>query len=324
MRTMLKAAGVAALIAPALVHAQAYPTRPITVVLPVASGVAHDVEVRAWTDLLSASLGQTIVREYKPGTGTIPASVAVANAKPDGYTLGTSTINLALIPLRYGDAPIDPVKSFEHISVLNKRLTALLVTTQLPISNIKEYIAYARTRPGELNFSAAGEGSIDHITGTWLMAATNTKLTFIHYKSGGAQQADTLAGRVHITPVAVSEGGTYGALIGSGKLRNIGTAALQRSPLAPDVPTLHEQGITDFEVPSFVGLHAPAKTPAAIVSKLHAEVVKVSKNPELQKRIGAGTVITATTGAEYRQLLQGFTERYRKLAQEYNINMKAD
>ena len=310
-------------LAPALVHAQAYPTaKPITVIMPVASGVAHDQEVRAWTDLLSASLGQTIIRENKPGGGTIPASLDVARAKPDGYTLGTATINLALIPLRYDDAPVDPVKSFEQISVLNKRPTSVLVSSQLPIHNVKEYIAYARAHPGELNFATAGEGSIDHITGLWLMADTGTQVTFIHYKSSGLQQADQLAGRVHVATISMSVGGTYGAVMASGKVRNIGVAALERSPIAPDVPTFDEQGVKGFEVPSFVGFQAPAKTPAAIINRLHDEVVKVAKNPELQKKLGPSSIIVASTPAEYRTMLQGYTDRYRKLATDYKINMK--
>ena len=327
MRTLLKAACLAALIAPAWVHAQGagnYPSRPITVIMPVEPGGAHEVEVRAWTELMSSSMGQTIVRVFRPGAGNVTGLLELANAKPDGYMLGSSPINIALVPLRYDNPPFDPIKSFEQIAELNKRLSALTVSAQLPIHNIKEYIAYARAHPGALNYSTSGEGSVDHISGLLLMSATGTELTFIHYKSAGAQTQDLLAGRTHLIAIAISSGGAFAAMMQGGKVRALGTQSLQRSPLLPDVPTLDEQGVADFDVPSFVGLQAPAKTPAAIIDKLHAEVVKASKNPELQKRVGPGTVIVASTPEEYRKKLQGVTERYRQLSRQFNIDMKGN
>ena len=301
-----------------------YPTKPITVILPTEPGVTIDGETRAWTDLMAENIGQKFVRDYKPGASTYLGLAYVAKAKPDGYILGMGTINLPLAPLRYDDPPFDSINSFEQISMLSKRLSAILVSTQFPISNIKEYIAYARANPGVLNWAASGEGSIDHIVGAWLMSATNTKVNFIHYKDSKSSQVDLLAGRVHMVSNSINTEGTYTIFMKSGKLRNIGTAALQRSPLEPDVPTLVEQGIPDFEAPSFLDFLAPAKTPAAVIAKLRAEVVRVSKLPELQQRIGRGTVILASTPAEARQMLQGYTDRFRKVAQENNINMKGN
>ena len=318
---------VAALAAPALALAQGagnYPNKPIIVVVPVGPGGATDVETRVWTTKMTESLGQQFVLEYKAGAGTTLGLGYVAKAKPDGYTLGVNTINMALAPLRNPDLGWDPVKSFEHISVLDKRANALAVHASLPIRNIKEYIAYARAHPGELNMAASGEGSVDHIAGVWLMSATNTKLNFIHYKNSNAAYTDLMVGRVQMVSIAYSQEGGYPQLVKSGKMRNIGTASLQRSPMAPDVPTLNEQGVADYEIPSFLGLLAPPKTPVAIVNKLHDEVVKASKTPEVKQRLGEAAIIVAGTPAEFRQLLTTLTGRFSQLAKEYNIEMKEE
>ena len=332
MRTvigMAVATAAAALMVPALAQAQAakaaaWPQRPVTVIMPVSPGVAADIEARAYTDKLGEVLGQPFVRDYKPGAGTMLSLNAIARANPDGYTLGMANINLAFVPLKFADAPFDYIKSFEYVSLVARRINGLFVSTALPITNMKEYIAYAKAHPGEMNFTANGEGSTDHITGSWISNATGTKVTFIHYKDSKAQQVDLMAGRTHLISVTYSEGGSANALIKAGKMRPIGTIATQRSPLAPDVPTMAEQGIKDVDAPSFLGMLAPAKTAASIVNRLHDEIVKIAKLPETQKAVGAGTVLSATTGAEFRTYVQNLTEKYRKVVKDNNINMKEE
>ena len=318
MRALLAIAVV--VISPALVHAQgSYPSRPITLVMPVAPGSSSEGETRAWTDRLSEGLGQPMVIEFKPGGGTVIALSHVAQARPDGYTLGTNNINMALIPLKFDNPPVD-IKNFEYVSLLNKRVNYLIVGGQVPVNNLKEFVAYAKANPGALNFAANGEGSVDHIMGLWLMSATGIKGTFIHYKAASTQTADLLAGRSHV--VLGSLVGSYTPLLKSGKLRAIGTAALSRGPQAPDLPTLQEQGIPEYEAPGFVGLIAPPKTPAAIINRLNAEISKAAKSPELQKRLGSAVLIVGSSPAEFRQAMEKFTSRFGSLAKEFNINMK--
>src|SRR4051812_29764739 len=154
MRSMLKAAVFPAVLAAALaapiVHAQSYPSRPITILMPVAAGSAIENETRAWTDLLTVSLGQPMVLDFKPGGGSLVALNQVAQAKPDGHTLGAANINVALIPLRFDNAPLD-VKTLEYVSLLNKRINYVIVSGQLPITNLKELVAYSKANPGKLN-----------------------------------------------------------------------------------------------------------------------------------------------------------------------------
>ena len=328
MRTLIATVGLAgcatALIAPSLAQAQAWPAKPVTIIMPVSPGVAADIEMRAFTDKLAEDLGQNFVRDYKPGAGTMLSLTSIAKAKPDGYTLGGANINLALVPLKYPDAPFDYLKSFDYVSLLTKRLNAILVSTQYPIHNIKEYVAYAKAHPGELNFTDSGEGSTDHITGSWLANLTGTQVTFIHYKDSKNQQVDLMAGRVHMASITLSEGGSAMVLMKANKMRAIAVAASQRSPLAPDVPTAAEQGLKDFDAPSFLGMIAPAGTPAAVTTKLQSEFARIAKLPETQKAVGAGTVLVGAPGAELRKTVQTLTERYRKVVADNKINMKGD
>ncbi len=326
MRKTLTLAGcIIALIAPVLTFAQGagnWPARPITVIMPNSPGVAADIETRAFTDRLAESLGQPFVLDYKPGAGTMVSLTNIARARPDGQTLGMANINLPVVPLKFPDAPFDYVKSFEYVSLVTRRINGIFVTTQLPIHNIKEYIAYAKANPGKLNFTANGEGSTDHIAGLWLMSATGTQVTFIHYKDSKNAQLDLMAGRSHMAAITYSEGGSAMILMKEGKMRAIATAAAQRSPLAPDVPTMAEQGIKDFDAPSFLGMLAPAGTPAAIVNRLQREIARIASLPETQKAVGMGTVLVASTPAEFRQTVQSLSERYRKLLKDNNIDGK--
>lgn len=324
MRSKLKAAVfpavLAATLAAPLVHAQgSFPSRPVTIIMPVAPGSAIEHETRSWTDLLTVSLGQPIVLDFKPGGGSLVALNQLAQAKPDGHTLAAANINVALIPLRFDNASLD-VRTLEYVSLLNKRINYVIVGGQLPITNIKELVAYSKANPGKLNFAANGEGSIDHIMGVWLMSATGADATFIHYKSAAAQTVDLLAGRVHVAQTSLE--GAQAGLISSGKLRAIGAQALTRSSLAPDIPTLQEQGIPEYEAPGFVGLVAPPKTPAAIVNRLAGDIGKASKAPELQKRLGASVIAVGSSPAEFRQFMEKTTARFGALAKQFNINMK--
>ena len=328
MRALLSLTGcLVALLMPALIHAQGaddYPSRPVTIVIANAAGGASDNDIRIWMARLAENLGQQFVLEYKPGAGQTIAMSFLARQKPDGHYIGIFSANMPLIRLRYPDAGLDPVNGFEQISVLHRRDGLLAVHASVPIANIKEYVAYARAKPGVLNFSTSGHASIDHISGAWLMSATHTvgAMSFIHYKTSVSAHADLISGRVHMTSIPYGITGPFVTLVKTGKLRNIGTTSAQRSNMAPDVPTLQEQGVADYDLPSFNGLMAPPNTPAAIINKLYGAIVTVSRLPQFQQQLGESNVIVAGTPAEARRLIFTQEDRYRKLGQELSIDYR--
>jgi tripartite-type tricarboxylate transporter receptor subunit TctC len=202
------------------------------------------------------------------------------------------------------------------VSLLSKRSAIIAVAPTLPVKNVQEFIAYAKARPGEVNFATAGIGSIQHLTGLWLASAIDAKFTFIHFKAAGSGYPDLMAGRVHATPMTFQ---TSLPLVKSGKIKAIGVASLQRNTLLSDVPTFIEQGVPDFEYASWLGLLAPEKTPAVIVNKLQQELAKIIKLPDVASKLGAETALYATTPAEFKRYAQNETARWVKLVKENNI-----
>ena len=298
-------------------NADNYPSRPVTIIAPLAPGAATEAEGRVYANRLSEVLGQQFLMDFKPGGATTVGLAYTARQKPDGYTLAYVNATYSLLPLLFKDLTFDPLKSFEQISLLSKRGAFIVVANTLPVRNIQEYTAYAKANPGKINFGTSGNGSTLHLMGLWLASATNTQLNFIPYKASGAAYPDLMAGRVHMMPVSVSSG--YSSMVKPGKIRVIGVANLQRSALMPDMPTVSEQGIPDYEYPSWLGILAPAKTPPAVLTKLHGEIVKMMKVPEIQQKLGEDTQLVGSTPEQFHRLVTTETERWRKLVQDNNI-----
>ncbi len=293
-----------------------YPSRPVTMVVPFAPGAATEIEGRVYANKLSETWGQQFVLDFKPGGSMTVGMNYAVRQKPDGYTLLFVSASYSLLPLLRKDLPYDPIRNFEQVSLLSKRSAIIAVAPTLPVKNVQEFIAYAKARPGEVNFATAGNGSIQHLTGLWLASAIDAKFTFIHFKAAGSGYPDLMAGRVHATPMTFQ---TSLPLVKSGKIKAIGVASLQRNALMPDVPTFTEQGVPDFEYSSWLGLLAPEKTPAAIVNKLQQELAKIIKHPDVAGKLGRETALYATTPAEFRKYAQNETARWVKLVKENNI-----
>jgi len=319
MRRFLKVACMAVLAAPCAAMAQGagdYPSRPVTMVVPFAPGAATEIEGRIYANKLIEAWGQPFILDFKPGANMTIGMNAVVKARPDGHTLLWVSASYSLLPLQVKNLPYDPMTNFEQVSLLSKRSAVIAVAPTLPVKNVQEFIAYARARPGEINFSTAGNGSIQHLTGLWLQSAINAKFTFVHFKAAGAGYPDLMAGRVHATPMTFQ---TSLPLLKSGKLKTIGVASLQRNALLPDLPTFTEQGVPGFEYASWLGLLAPEKTPVAIINKLQQELAKIIKHPDVANKLGAETALFATTPAEFKKYAQNETARWIKLVKENNI-----
>jgi tripartite-type tricarboxylate transporter receptor subunit TctC len=300
--------------------AAAYPSRPVTIISPNAPGGSLEMDGRFWGQKLSESLGKPFVLDFKPGgTGTIGTNY-VARATPDGYTLGVISAAFTVSAVMLKDLPYDPIKDFAPVSMLLTRPALLIATATHPFNNYEEYIAFARTHPGKINYGTTGAGGIHHIIGAWMHSATNTKVTFVHYKGTGPQTVDLLAGRGH---VAVASVAVAMPNIKAGKTKPIVVLSAQRTPLVPGVKTVAEQGIPDYDYSTWAGFLMAAAVPPAIVNKLGAEIGRLAKDPKVIAQLAAsGTIAVGSSPAEFRQHLVTEINRWRKIAQDNDI--KAD
>jgi tripartite-type tricarboxylate transporter receptor subunit TctC len=256
---------------------QDYPNRPIRFIVTFAPGGSSDVLARAVAKAMSEGLGQPMVIENRAGAGGHIGAEAVARSTPDGYTLlfGTNG-TLAIGPALFTNLKYDPVKELAPVGMLHKLSSVLIVHPSVPANNLRELIAYAKSKPGGLTFASAGNGSVSHLSGELLKAAANIDLVHVPYKGGGAATADLLSGRVSMMLETIPN-----ALppVRTGKMRALGVTTLTRSAAAPDLPTFAESGLPGFDVASWTGLFAPAGTPPAVLERLNRETVRITRDP---------------------------------------------
>jgi len=280
--TAIRALLVVLLALAGTASAQTYPTKPVKIIVPFTAGSATDILARVVGDHLSKSLGQPFVIENKPGAGGIVGTQAAKDAAPDGYTLiAAGSGPFGINPGVYKSLPYDPVRDFEPIGNLVLTPQVIVVGSQSPYKSVKELMAAAKAKPGEISFASLGNGSTSHLTMEALQSAAGAKLNHIPFKGSSDAQTQVIGGNV----VTLSDTVT-GVLsqVKAGKLRALGVAIPQRSPFLPDVPTLDEQGYKGFESVGWIGLAAPAKTPAAILDKLNAELRKMRDDPAVQQQ----------------------------------------
>lgn len=284
MRTFRLAASIAvalASLASAPAHSQTYPTKSIRLIVPFAPGGSTDALARTVGQKLSDNLGQQVVVDNRTGANGNIGTDLVAKAPADGYTLlmafdATMVIN----PAAYAKLPFDPVKDFAPITKVAALPLILVAHPSFAASNVKELIAHAKQRPG-VNYSSSGHASTPHLAMLMFEQRTGTKFTHIAYKGGGQAVIDVLAGQVPLLATAIA---TVQAHLKAGKLKAIALTSARRHPSLPDVGTFAEAGITGFDVSAWYGLLAPAATPRAIVTKLHAEVTRILATPEMKER----------------------------------------
>ena len=300
--------------------AAGYPSRPVTMVTPFAPGASVDLEGRIFSSELSKNLGQPFIMDFKPG-GTMAVGMTHAlRQKPDGYTLVWVSSAYALLPLIVKDGSYDPVRDFEQVSLLNKRYAVLCVPNNLPIRNLREFIAYAKAKPGEVNFGTGGAGGVQHLQGLMLESVTGIKMTYVHYKSLAASYPDLMSGRLHIVPV------TFGVglpMIKGGKMRAIALSSQERNSALPEAPTALEQGV-NWEYASWLGMVAPAKTPTAIINKVQGELARIIKAPEVLQKFGEDSTLVASTPAEFKRHFLSESERWKKLVAETGIELQGN
>jgi tripartite-type tricarboxylate transporter receptor subunit TctC len=275
-------AGLCLVLAAGLAQAQNYPTQPVKIVVPFPAGGGTDGIARWFAKGLEGKLGQPVFVENRAGAGTTIGAAYVANSAPDGHTLllGTSS-TFSIAPNVYKKVPFDPVGDFAPVALVAEAPFVLFVNPKLPVKTVMELVALAKSKPGTLNYASSGIGTQHHVNAELLKALTGIQMTHIPYKGGAPAYQDVVAGHV---PIMFGDVSQVLPLARAGHVRPLAVTIRQRVDAMPEVPTMHEAGITDYNASAWIAIVAPARTPAAIVTKLNEALVELSKSPETQKR----------------------------------------
>ena len=317
-RIALAVMAMAALAAP--VYAEdAYPAKAVTMIVPCPPGGGTDTGARWIAQELGKKWVKAVVVDNKPGAAGMIGADIVSRAKPDGYTIMMANAQtIAINPSPYKRLPYDPDTAFAPISLVAELPLVLLVNASLPVKTTQEFIALAKSKPGELTYSSAGNGSSTHLAASLFENATGTKLRHVPYKGGGPAMQDLMCGVVNLTFLTVLESGSA---IKSGKVRPIAVTSSARSPALPDVPTLAESGVPGFNSISWIGVLAPKNTPKPIIDKISRDVQEIVASPDMTKRlIDQGATPVGGTPAQFQSLIDSETQRYRKIIVEKNIS----
>jgi len=298
----------------AAARAQDYPNHPIRVVVPFSPGGAVDGPMRIVAQELSKRLGQQIVVDNRPGAGATIGTEVVAKAAPDGYTLLLASQTNAISATLYKKLSYDPIEDFAPISLIGREPGVLVVHPSLPVKTLEEFVAYAKERPGKVDYASSGNGSGQHLFMALLASMTGMKMNHVPYRGSGQATADLLGGQVQ-----ASIPGTAGMVghIKAGKLRALAVTGAKRSPQLPDVPTVAESGVPGYEAYVWMGLLAPKGTPAPIIDKLQRELKEVLATNEVKTYMAnAGIEIVASTPAEFGTFFRAEKDLWAKVIRE--------
>ncbi|MFM7009562.1 MAG: Bug family tripartite tricarboxylate transporter substrate binding protein [Betaproteobacteria bacterium] len=296
-----------------------YPTRPVTIVVPFPPGGGTDVGARLVAQKLSLKWGQPVIVENRGGAAGRLGADLVAKAKPDGYTLlvgnvGTQSVNPAL----YKKMPYDSDKAFAPIGMIAELPLVMLVTPTLPWQNVKDVVDAAKKEPGKVTVASSGAGGAPHLAGEIFQQASGTKMLHIAYKGGGPAALDLMAGHVNIYFGTVLESVGH---VKSGKLKGLGVTSASRSPALPELPTIAESGYAGFDTGSWIGLLAPAGTPAAIVNKVSVDLREVLALPDTKNTlITQGATPWPMTPEQFAARIDSDRQRYGKIIEENNLS----
>jgi tripartite-type tricarboxylate transporter receptor subunit TctC len=315
-RPLLVISVIASAASPSLSGAQDYPTRTIRLVTP-GTGGSSDFSSRLIAPVLSANLGQQVIVDNRP-TGPIPGEI-VSKAPPDGYTLLLAGSSFVLGPL-IQKTPYDPVRDFAPISLTTTQPNVLVIHPSLPVKSVRELIAFAKARPGALNYSMAGIGSSTHLAAELFKSMAGIDVVRIEYKGAGAALADLVAGQVQLN---FATGGSVATLTKTGRLKALAVSSALPSALFPGLPTIAASGLPGYETVSNLGILAPARTPEAIINRLHQEVVRVLNTPDMKERfLNAGTEVVASTPGEFARSMKSEIARMGKVIADGGFGIK--
>jgi tripartite-type tricarboxylate transporter receptor subunit TctC len=275
---------------------QGYPSRPIRLVVPLVPGGNLDIVARAVAQRLGEGLGQQIIVENRPGASSLVGTQYVGKAAPDGYTLLAIANTFTSVPAVIANPGYDPVKDFTGVTMTCKVAQVLVINPSLPVKSIKDLVALAKARPGELSYASSGNGSTGHFAAELFNQKAGLKMLHVPYKGNAQALVDIIAGQVMMMYDQVS---TSSPLVRAGKLRALAVTSSTRSSLFPDLPTIDEAGVKGYEAITFNGLLAPAGTPREILSRLQGDVAKIVAVPALRNNfLERGVELTASTSPD--------------------------
>ncbi len=299
MKTMTRLfAAIFALILPAAVAAQAFPSKPVRIIVPLGTGSASDTMTRIVAQKLSETWSHPVLVENQPGANGIVATTGVVKAAPDGHTLLVIAANHVINQSLYAKLPYDGMRDIKPIARMGFTPLLFVIHPSLPAKNIKEFIALAKARPNQLHYGSAGSGSATHLSGVLFEGMTGTKLVHVPYKAVNNAQTDVVAGHIEFLFVVPSFAIPH---VEAGRLRALGVASLKRMPQMPDLPTIDEAGVRGFEVLAWIGLAAPAKIPDELVNKIAADTLRVLGQSDVRERIAkVGLEVSTMPPAEFQ------------------------
>ena len=282
--------------------AQAYPVKPIRLIVPFAAGGPGDIQGRLIGAKLTEAWGQQVIVENRGGANGIIAFEIGAKADPDGHTVIMMTAGFTINATLYPKLPYDSVRDFAPVSQISSGPGILVVHPSLPAHSVKDLIAMARGRPGQISYMSAGIGAPSHLAFELLQSATNTRFVHIPYKGIAPGMTDLIAGHVQVSIPTILAGLVHAK---SGRLRALATTGPKRAPVAPDLPTVAEAGVPGYEAANWFGFVVPAKTPRAIIAKLNQEIVRALAVPEVRERLlSQGMEPTSNTPEEFSKYIQ--------------------
>lgn len=302
------------------VLAQNYPTRAVRLVVPFAAGAGtNDIMARLVAQKLTDSLGHQIVVDNRPGASGIVGTEIVSKAQPDGYTVLIMSVPFTANASLYKKLPYDAEKDFTPVTLVAYVPLILVVHPSVPVKSLNELVAFAKARPGQINFGSGGPGSTPHLAGELLKSMAGIEMTHVPYKGGAPALADLTAGQIQLMLENIP--GTL-PLVKAGKLRVLAVSSKTRSLLAPDVPTLDEAGVKGYEIIGWNGIFVPAKTPRPIVDKLHSEIAKVLALTDVKERLAAmGAQGVGNTPEQFADFIKTETAKWAKVVKKAGIKL---
>ena len=316
---------VAALLTTGLFSQQAalaqYPTKPVHIVVPYPAGGAVDAFARVLTQQLSEMWGQQVVVDNRPGASTMIGAEQVAKSPPDGYTLLlTAELTLVIVPHLYEKIPYDPLRDFAPIVALVSATQALVANPSLPVKTVKDLVALAKAKPGQLTFGSFGNGSTGHLNMEVLQAMTGARFNHIPYNGAGPAMNDVIGGHIDFMLAALS---IVKGNVQAGKLRMIGVGSNHRSSEFPDVPTISESGAPGFEAKSWFGLVAPAGTPPDVIKKINQDVTRVISDHAFAEKYLAAQGLESITGTpeQFAAFVRAETVRWGKVVKDADVKV---
>lgn len=309
--------GVLMAIAGPVAAQQVYPNKPIRLIVPYPPGGSNNVLARLIGQKLTENAGQPVAVDNRPGGNTVIGSEAMVKSAPDGYTLMLTSITHVINPNLYPDVPYDAVKDFATVCTVASTEEVLVVHPSLPARNLREFIALAKSKPGQLNYSSSGGGNLNHLAAAMFGIMTGVTMQHIPYKGGGPALTDIIAGQVQLgfqVPVNVIPH------IRSGRVRALAITGQTRLASLPQLPTFAEEGLPDFEARAWFGIFAPAGTPNAIIDKLSTEIARILALPDIKEKLaGQGLDPFISTPEQFSALVKADLVRYANVIKAANI-----